>query len=205
MSFVQCHFESQRGVTTRYNRHRVSIPTRRHTHDKPTQLKKNHVIKKKKQTAKSKQTLKHFSSVIRNAANQNRITSLPNKSAFKINPIKKTALKRKPIQRQNNRHFKKHLTHKTHKIFRQAPISNFLKECIAGHNAVRRSHNLPQLVLDDALTQSAQLSADYIASRPSFPLDHNYPELKAAKLGENLTRGYNSCSAAIVNHILIIN
>jgi Cysteine-rich secretory protein family len=80
--------------------------------------------------------------------------------------------------------------------------SAFLNECLAGHNRVRRAHNLPYLVLDPFLVQSAQRSANYIASRPNYPLDHNYPELAQAGLGENLTRGYPTCQSAIVPIIL---
>lgn len=74
----------------------------------------------------------------------------------------------------------------------------FLAECIASHNYVRRKNRLPELVLDPALTQSAKQSANYIASRPNYALDHNYPELASSGFGENLTRGYPTCSSAIV-------
>lgn len=77
-------------------------------------------------------------------------------------------------------------------------ISDFLAQCLSSHNVIRKNNGIPLLVLDARVTQSAQSSANYIASRPNLPLQHNVPDLRAANLGENLARGYPTCKSAIV-------
>lgn len=78
-------------------------------------------------------------------------------------------------------------------------MNSFLSECLEKHNAVRKSNNLRLLVLDNALIKSAQSSADFIASRPNLPLQHNAQELHSLGYGENLARGFPTCATAIVN------
>lgn len=74
----------------------------------------------------------------------------------------------------------------------------FLSDCLSLHNRIRAQKHVPALVWDQRVAQSAQSSANYIASRPSLRLQHNIPDLRAANLGENLARGYPSCPSAIV-------